>query len=105
MLCQLCTQKATVRCCSATLLCDYHSSQHLALSNNHHPQQLLLRLDPINQSILNTELQYRISALKNLKSKLKSYTKSLIKNIESLQSLLIDEINKKIQNYQKIFST
>lgn len=105
MLCQQCDKKASVRCCSTILLCGFHFTQHFALKKNHQPEQLLFRLDPNDQSILITKLINRISTLKDLKVKIMSYTKSLIKNIECFQSTLINEINKAIQNYQTIFNT
>ena len=104
MICQICPKKATVLCCS-TNLCGSHFTQHFALRMTHQPQQLLFKLPPADQSILNIQLQNRISALKNLKSKLNSYSNSLIQRIENLQSALINEINKTISSYQEILQT
>ena len=87
------------------LFCVNHFIQHFTLKKDHNPQQLLFRLDPTDQSALNKKLKTSISALKELKRKLSSYTKSIIKQILNLQSSAINELNKLINNYQTIFIT
>lgn len=105
MLCQQCSQKTTIQCCSTILLCAHHYTEHFAHETNHKPQQLLSALDPIDQSILNSELQNRISSLEKMIEKTATYTKSLKCSIKSLRLALTNKINKMIQNYQKILNT
>ena len=104
MLCNKCSQKATVRCCSTQLYCEVHFGQHFISKPNHKPEQLVFKLSPIDQSILKIELQTRISTLKNLRYKIISDTNSIIINLESLQSKFITEISSNIKNYEEILS-
>ena len=105
MFCQICRQKATYRCCSTILLCNFHFSQHFSPIENHHPEKLVFKLETSDQSMLNIELQNRISTLEKLKSKVRSYTKSLITNLIINQSELLNKIDQIIKEYQEIFTS
>ena len=105
MLCKDCNLKAAYRCCTNILLCGPHFAQHFLIRKNHEPQQLAFRFDPKDQPLLKARLQTRILTLIQLQDQIVSYTKSLIRQIESLQSIILKEINEKIQNYREMLSS
>ena len=100
MFCKTCNLNASVLCCSSPY-CDTHFNLHLKKRAAHSPEQLLMELDPLEQKILNSELNLRIKQLESLKAQILTTLKVII----DFHNLALSQIIKRITTYKELLNS